>query len=192
MTTRTLNCAHRNSAEVRLSKSLSITLVDSRAPPSRLMCATALSTVDPLLPRTPDLLQAARCVAKCAEKTGHTGRSEHTCAKPNGDVRATRLGTVLPNAVKGTDVNGPLCTETDAHGPRLDVSKHQMRLYACQALALPPQTPNAFICVSPNAFICVSPNAFRSEPPNALKSVSPNASAESATELASLARFLTV
>ena len=50
------------------------------------------------------------------------------------------------------------------------------------------QAPNAFICVSgvaplqtPNAFICVSPNAFIC--------VSPNASAESATEVASLANL---
>ena len=59
----------------------------------------------------------------------------------------------------------------------------------------PSQTPNAFICVSPNAFrcvspnafICVSPNAFICVSPNAFTCVSPNASAESATELASLA-----
>ena len=57
----------------------------------------------------------------------------------------------------------------------------------CAALPLPPpQTPNAFICVSPNAFICVSPNAFICVSPNAFVCVSPNASAESATELASL------
>ena len=64
--------------------------------------------------------------------------------------------------------------------------KPQMRLYVCQALP-PSQTPNAFICVSPNAFICVSPNAFICVSPNAFICVSPNASAESATELASLA-----
>ena len=48
-------------------------------------------------------------------------------------------------------------------------------------------SPNAFICVSPNAFICVSPNAFICVSPNAFICVSPNVSAESATELASLA-----
>ena len=69
---------------------------------------------------------------------------------------------------------------------------HGPRLYGCQvpnALRCPsppPQTPNAFICVSPNAFICVSPNAFICVSPNAFVCVSPNASAESATELASL------
>ena len=51
----------------------------------------------------------------------------------------------------------------------------------------PSQTPNAFICVSPNAFICVSPNAFICVSPNAFICVSPNVSAESTTELASLA-----
>ena len=71
--------------------------------------------------------------------------------------------------------------------------KPQMRLYVCQALPLPNTnaftcvSPNAFICVSPNAFICVSPNAFICVSPNAFLCVSPNASAESATELASLA-----
>ena len=50
----------------------------------------------------------------------------------------------------------------------------------------PPQTPNAFICVSPNAFICVSPNAFICVSPNAFICVSPNASAESATQRSSL------
>ena len=69
-----------------------------------------------------------------------------------------------------------------SHGPRLYVCQAPNAFICVSGVApSPSQTPNAFICVSPNAFICVSPNAFTR--------VSPNASAESATELASLARF---
>ena len=85
-----------------------------------------------------------------------------------------------------TDTCAHNLAQEKSHGPRLYVCQAP-NAFICVSGVAPLQTPNAFICVSPNAFICVSPNAFICVSPNAFICVSPNASAESATELASLA-----
>ena len=105
-----------------MSKSLSITLVDTRAPPSRQICATALSTANPLLPRTPDLLHAARWWPRASRRRPHRqdrtdrgkGNRKRRSDKTRNCSASIRLTKFVGMAVKSTDDNGPLCDLTIA------------------------------------------------------------------------------
>ena len=102
-----------------MSKSLSITLVDTRAPPSRQICAKAPRT---LLPRTPDLLHAARWWPRASRRRPHRqertdrgkGKRRRWSNKTRNCSASIRLTRFVGMAVKGTDDNGPLCDLTIA------------------------------------------------------------------------------
>ena len=105
-----------------MSRSLTMTFVETRAPASRHICSTALSTAKPLLPRTPALLHAARWCPNTSRRRPHTQertdkgkgnlrRRSRRVRKSSEPIRVTRH---TGNAVRGADANGPLCDLTEA------------------------------------------------------------------------------
>ena len=107
----------RPSAEVRCPN---ITLVDTRAPPSRQICTTALSTANPLLPRT-FICCTLLGGGQGRQEDSHTGRSEQTGGKGKRRRRSNktrncsasiRLTRFVGMGVKGTHDNGPRCDLT--------------------------------------------------------------------------------
>ena len=98
-----------------MSRSRSITFVETRAPPSLQICAMAFSAGNPLLPSTPMVLHAARWWPKSVEWTvtsaGANSEGQRREARgPDKPQNPSWTG----NAVKGTDAKGPLCDLTRA------------------------------------------------------------------------------
>ena len=105
-----------------MSKSRSITFVDTLAPPSLQICAMAFSAANPLLPSTPTVLHTARWWPKASSGRPH---QQVQTVKGRGKQRRrnkrTRYGSesILDtrwtgNAVNGTEARGPPCDLTRA------------------------------------------------------------------------------
>ena len=84
------------------------------------------------------------------------------------------FGAIFPT-IMFANLRARPCHQHDGADSQLDLAFMCVRApnafdMECSGVA-PPQTPNAFTCVSPNAFICVSPNAFICVSPNAFAEI---------------------